>query len=192
MDWTEAERLMESLRRDRDWRGAMLVSCGCYLGLRISDILPLRWHQILDGGVLEVTEQKTGKHRQMRINAELERTAEECFRMMREEEGMAGRDDYIFYGRGYGPWTHITRQRADQLLKAMKSRYGIKTAGVFSTHTLRKTFGRRVYFKAIEDGKSGDYALELLQEVFGHKNIWTTRRYLGIRKDEILSVYDNL
>ncbi len=37
-----------------------------------------------------------------------------------------------------------------------------------------------------------DEALLLLADVLGHSNIAITKRYLGIRKEEILSVYDSL
>jgi hypothetical protein len=51
--------------------------------------------------------------------------------------------------------------------------------------------GRRVWLQECDKGR-GDQALLLLADVFGHANIATTKRYLGIRQEEILSVYDSL
>lgn len=82
-------------------------------------------------------------------------------------------------------------QAVDKMLKWAKVRYRIKSAKVFSSHSLRKTFGRRVWLQECDKGR-GDQALLLLADVFGHANIATTKRYLGIRQEEILSVYDSL
>ena len=70
-------------------------------------------------------------------------------------------------------------------------KYHIKSAKNSSSHSLRKTFGRRVWLQECDRGR-GDEALLLLADVFGHSNIAITKRYLGIRKEEILSVYDSL
>lgn len=85
----------------------------------------------------------------------------------------------------------MSRQAVDLMLKRVRVKYRIKSAKVFSSHTLRKTFGRRVWLVECDKGR-GDQALVLLCDVFGHANIATTKRYLGIRQDEILSVYDSL
>ena len=188
LDWDEAMSLIERLITDEYWRDAMLVACGCFLGLRVSDILQLRWDQVTaEDGYINVTEKKTGKERTMRINPGLREIAERCI------AGSKVRflHNYIFTGQKYGVNVPITRQRADQILKECKERYGIKSAKVFSTHTLRKTFGRRVWILQCREGR-GDQALQLLCEVFGHEHIYITKRYLGIRQEEILSVYDNL
>ncbi len=54
---------------------------------------------------------------------------------------------------------------------------------------LRKTFGRHIYENA---STNGELALVMLSELFNHSNIAITKRYLGIRKDEILGCYDLL
>jgi len=83
------------------------------------------------------------------------------------------------------------RQAVHLILKKVKDRYHVTSAKVFSSHTLRKTFGRRVWLNECDRGR-GDQALVLLCDVFGHANVATTKRYLGIRQEEILSVYDAL
>ena len=81
--------------------------------------------------------------------------------------------------------------RVHQILKDIKTTYSIKSAKVFSSHSLRKTFGRRVWLNECKQGR-GEQALELLKELFGHSNVLITKRYLGIREDEILALYDKL
>ena len=85
----------------------------------------------------------------------------------------------------------MTRQAVDLMLKKVRVRYRVMSAQVFSSHSLRKTFGRRVWLQECDRGR-GDQALLLLCDVFGHSSIAITKRYLGIRQEEILSVYDSL
>tara|TARA_R110002051_G_scaffold95783_2_gene165805 strand:- start:1493 stop:1696 length:204 start_codon:yes stop_codon:yes gene_type:complete len=57
-----------------------------------------------------------------------------------------------------------------------------------SSHSLRKSFGRRVW----ENNGKSDEALTYLSEIFNHQSIAMTRKYLGIRADEIKDIYLNL
>ena len=59
----------------------------------------------------------------------------------------------------------------------------------FSTHSMRKTFGRRVVEAA---GENSEFALIKLSELFNHADVMTTRRYLGLRTQELLETYDML
>lgn len=80
-------------------------------------------------------------------------------------------------------------QRINILLKEIKTGHGLKSVKNFSTHSLRKTFGRHIYENA---STNGELALVMLSELFNHSNIAITKRYLGIRKDEIMGCYDLL
>mgnify|MGYP003391685818 CR=1 FL=1 len=53
---------------------------------------------------------------------------------------------------------------------------------------LRKTFGRKVF----ESSDSAELALVKLMELFNHSSIAITKRYLGLRQEEILETYDVL
>lgn len=59
--WSDAMNLIRKLTRDDNYMMSLLVAVGCFTGLRISDILALRWFQIIDTDELCVTERKTGK-----------------------------------------------------------------------------------------------------------------------------------
>ena len=184
MDWNEAMQLIDRMYENGEYRDALLVASGCYLGLRISDLLFLRWTSLLSDELI-IEERKTGKQRTLRINTNLQRFAAKC----RKNLGSPLIDAYIFVAEGKE--TPLTRQAVDKMLKSVKVRYRVKSAKVFSSHTLRKTFGRRVWLQECDKGR-GEQALLLLCDVFGHSNIAITKRYLGIRKEEILSVYDAL
>lgn len=54
---------------------------------------------------------------------------------------------------------------------------------------MRKTFGRKVVDSAWNDS---EMALIKLSEIFNHSSPSITRRYLGLRQEEIGEVYDGL
>ena len=58
-----------------------------------------------------------------------------------------------------------------------------------SCHSLRKTFGRQVYTM---NGENSELALVKLMELFNHSSVAITKRYLGLRQEEILETYDCL
>ena len=184
MDWDEAMGLVDRMYSDGRYRDALLIAAGCYLGLRISDLLTLRWADLLSEE-FTLTEMKTGKQRTLRVSKRLMQLAKKC----RKALGKTQESAYVFVAKGSD--TPCTRQAIDQMLKKARVKYQVRSAPVFASHTLRKTFGRRVWLRECEKG-NGERALLLLSDVFGHTNISTTKRYLGIRQEEILSVYDSL
>ena len=74
------------------------------------------------------------------------------------------------------------------MFKETKSKYNLKIEH-FSTHSLRKTFGRKVVEQA---GENSEMALIKLSELFNHSSPMITRRYLGLRHEELMNVYDEL
>ena len=79
-------------------------------------------------------------------------------------------------------------QRINVRLKEIKAKYSIKVEHL-STHSLRKTFGRKVVESA---GENSEMALIKLSEIFNHTSPMITRRYLGLRQEELEEVYNIL
>ena len=84
--------------------------------------------------------------------------------------------------------TIFTVQRINVILKEVKRKYRLHV-GNFSCHSLRKTFGRQVYTM---NNNNAELALVKLMELFNHSNVAITKRYLGLRQEEILETYDCL
>ena len=84
--------------------------------------------------------------------------------------------------------TVFTVQRINVILKEVKRKYRLHV-GNFSCHSLRKTFGRQVYTM---NDNNAELALVKLMELFNHSNVAITKRYLGLRQEEILQTYDSL
>ena len=78
-------------------------------------------------------------------------------------------------------------QWINHVLKELKDHYNLKIKH-FSTHSLRKTFGRKVF----ESSDNAELALVKLMELFKHSSVSITKRYLGLRQEEILQTYDCL
>jgi integrase len=74
----------------------------------------------------------------------------------------------------------------DQEFCRIAKKYGIK--GNFSTHSLRKTFGRHVW----EMDNNSERSLIMLSKIFNHTHSDVTRIYLGITAQEISDIYINL
>lgn len=187
LEWNEAMNLINRLYRDGRYRDSLLVGCGCFFGLRISDLLTLKWEDILGKESFVMGEEKTGKERRIKINSRFASHIRDCWKA--EGEPLAALP--VFGTRVNMGFKPMSRQRAFQLLKEIQERYGVRSARNFSTHSLRKTFGRKVYDNACGQGR-GEFALLLLKRVFRHSNASVTERYLGIRNEEIESVYDEL
>ena len=181
LQWDEAMNLIRKLAKDGNYKMSLLIALGCFTGLRISDILALRWKQILHVSEFTITEKKTGKQRTLRLNPQLQRHIVECYGQINPIGTSA---PILVSQKG----TIFTIQRINVMLKEIKKKYRLHV-GNFSCHSLRKTFGRQVYTMS---GDSAELALVKLMELFNHSSIAITKRYLGLRQEEILETYDVL
>ena len=181
MDWDVMLSLIRRLFRDGDYRMSLLIGCGCFFGLRISDILTLTWSMLLDGEKFTIYEKKTGKRRVVKINKGFQKHIKDCYDALQIES----EDQKCFLSRKKMVYS---TQRINILFKEIKQRYNLKIEH-FSTHTMRKTFGLRVFTQA---GTDAPMALMRLQTIFNHASPSITKKYLGITDSELESSYDLL
>ena len=128
-----------------------------------------------------IREKKTGKRRVVRINNDFQRHINNCYRALKVEDDT----EKCFLSQKKSVYSI---QRVNAILKEIKRNYNLKIQN-FSTHTLRKTFDRKVFESA---GENANLALVKLSELFNHSNVSTTKIYLGIRQEELLEAYDLL
>ena len=181
LQWSEAMNLIRKLARDNNYKMSLLIALGCFTGLRISDILALRWNLILDAEEFTITEIKTGKQRTIRINMQLQQHIRDCY----EHINPVGINAPVLISQ---KGTVYTVQRINVMLKEIKKKYKLHI-GNFRCHSLRKTFGRQVYNM---NSDNSELALVKLMELFNHSNVSITKRYLGLRQEELLNTYDCL
>ena len=179
--WDSAINVVHRLYKDKNYVMSLFVACGIFTGLRVTDLRALRWNQLLDGGVLTITEHKTKKERQIKLNPDFVEHVRQCYDAM----GIKNPNEHCFLSQKK---TVISIQWFNRLLKDVKKKYKLPCNHI-SCHALRKSFGRAIFEKSEENS---EMALIKLSEEFGHSNTQITRRYLGLKTEEILSAYDLL
>ena len=181
LEWDSMLALVHKLYRDKEYRLSLLVGCGSFFGLRISDLLTLTWAMLLDSDSFIIIEKKTGKRRAIRINTNFQKHITDCCKAL----NVTDKSEKCFVSRKK---TVYSTQRINIRFKEIRLKYGLKIEH-FSTHSMRKTFGRQVVNSA---GENAEFALIKLSELFNHTDVQTTRRYLGLRSEELLETYDML
>lgn len=164
----------KNLKEDKSRVIGLYILTAINTGLRIGDILKLKWSHLRQDQ-LELTEEKTGKRRVIALNDSVKSAVAKCD---------TGKDGFVFLSQKGGVFT---RQQINRRLKAAFARE-VKQGLRLSSHSLRKTFGRRVFFNNNESEK----ALVYLSDLMNHQNQMVTRRYLGLRQEELNDIYLNL
>lgn len=181
IEWDEMLKVVRRLYKDGKYRLSLLIGLGSFVGLRISDLRTLTWADLLDSDTFTLTEKKTGKKRTIKVNQQFRPHIEDCYNAL----GITCKQQHCFISK---KGTVFTTQRLNVLLKEVKKDYNMKVQH-FSTHSLRKTFGRRVVEMA---GDQAEMALIKLSEIFNHSSVAVTKRYLGLRQKELEQCYDML
>lgn len=182
LDWDVFKSLISKLERDKNYKYCLLITTGVFTGLRISDLLQLRFSQFEENEYLIVVEQKTKKTRKIKINPDLKN----IISRIKNQMGVSDNNQYIFVNR-YGT-KPIDKSWVNVNLKLIFKQYGVECEGNISSHLFRKTLGNRV----LKLNNFSNESVVLLMELFGHSSISITKNYLGIREREVMSVYDSL
>jgi integrase len=171
LDFDLLKKYASNLLPTKDKVLGLYILTGIYTGLRYSDLSQLTFEDIQKDSII-IKEQKTNKDREIRISKELKSII----------------SSYSSIGLMFlsNKNTIYTIQSLNRLLKEhLRALFPKKN---ISTHSLRKTFGNRVYLMS---GKK-ESSITLLCAVFNHSSESITKRYLGITKEEVLNVYDLL
>lgn len=140
-------------------------------GLRCGDVLNLTLED-LKQDTITITEGKTKKTKTIAINDKIKELVN---KIGKEKTGSP-----FITQKG----TIITIQHLNVMLKKLLKEKGLNV----SSHSMRKTFGRRVYFNNNESEK----ALMYLMELYNHSSLMMTKKYLGIRQEELNNIYLSL
>ena len=181
LSWDQNLNLIRRLYDDGEIKISLLISMGSFWGLRISDLLRLKWEDVLAKDEFVLAEKKTGKTREIKINDQLQRHITDCHAEIKPRDP----GNHIFTSQKGSVYSI---QRINVIFKTLKVRYNLSVQN-FSTHSMRKTFGREVFNKS---GTNAELSLVKLSQLFNHSNVATTRRYLGIAKEEMMQTYDLL
>jgi integrase len=181
--WDTFQLLLQKLERDGNYKFQLLFAVGTYVGLRISDLLRLRWKDVLDKDVLEIIEGKTKKVRRIHLNPELIAIMNRLYKKI----GISDENELLYANKTKQKAMNI--QYVNRQLKEISKRYNLPTTrNSISSHTFRKTMGRHIW----EMNGYSEKSLLLLSEIFNHSSIKITKLYLGIREQELGDIYLNL
>lgn len=169
----KSKRDFNKLKRSLHGRDQLLLTLGTAFGLRISDLLSLKIGDLRGKDQLTLVETKRKKKRVITFSKSVKQIA----------NALEGDDnDYIFKSRK-GTNQPISRVQAYRILNDAAERAGlIDKLGKIGTHSLRKTFGYRLY----ENGVN----ITRIMAILGHSSEKETLRYIGVTADEIAEAYE--
>jgi len=183
LKWGDAQNLLKLLKADAKHETRLLFALGFYTGLRISDILRLKWAQLIGAKEVTVQEKKTGKTRRIQIHEDLAAVIKEAAAALKPSP-----TGYLFTSKkGPAIGQPLTVVGANLRIRDTLQVYGVKTQNP-SSHCLRKTFARRVY----EVNHQSEAALILLSQILNHGNPAVTRRYIGLTAEVVADAYLSL
>ncbi len=180
--WNQAKALIIYSMNDGKYNTALMMAAGIYFGLRIGDILKLTWGQILSDH-FTIIEGKNQKLRKIDVHKDFLKLAHKVAQLCNILKNDT-RPVFTHQRSDGNPEKAISVIAANKRIKKAFEDYGIETQNP-SSHTLRKTFGHRVY----ENNQQSQAALILLSKIFGHKDISMTREYLGLTQQKIINAY---
>ena len=153
---------MYLIRSGENKQLGLLIICGINFGLRISDLLGISYDQ-LKSGEFVINEKKTNKRRNMVVN--------KC--VLDALELMKGEIRYELGGKCFvsQKGTIYSQQHINRMLKSV---FGEG----YSSHGLRKGFGRRLYEKS-------DKNLAIVQMQLQHMNPSDTLKYIGVTQENM-------
>jgi integrase/recombinase XerD len=169
----EVDRLLQAARALRDdpaesARLAALLEVLYASGLRVSELVSLRWPPFGDDPRFLVIRGKGGKERLVPLS-EPARQAIEDYAGWRGDFITGKSSPWLFPSRGESG--HLTRQRFGQLLKDLAVAAGIDPAKV-SPHVLRHAFASHLLAHGAD--------LRAVQKMLGHADISTTQIYTHV------------
>lgn len=148
---------------------------GIRTGFRISELISITWGQVVDetgSGIRDSVEvpKRSVKGKTSSRRVPIHPQAKECLDVWARQAFRAGKEQRVFPISRVTAWRH---------LKNVVIKAGInQTKGRLATHTLRKSFARKMY-------EGLDHDLFRLQKAMAHSSIQITVKYLQLDAEEI-------
>lgn len=197
----DINRITQYLIEQHRWRDNMLFIVGINFGLRVSDLISLRFSHIINNNFtfkdkFPIIEKKTKNTRKVKKNRYLtiNTAVIEAVTLYLEHTPGVRLSDYMFRSESTGGNYNednkgdrenlpLSRCSVDRILKGIANDLNLNCK--VSTHTLRKTFA---YHQMVMSGNS-QRKLLVLQKMFNHSSAAQTLDYIGITSEEIDEAY---
>lgn len=174
--YSDIKKLKNYFLEKEEYRNYLMVSICLNTALRISDVIDLKWNDVLnkDNSIktyISLYEKKTGKFNEILINNQIKKAIELYI------NSNDIKNEYLLASKKGG---HISRNRAFAIVTEAGKEAGLEYT--ISCHSLRKTFGYHAWKKGTPPA--------MLMHIYNHSSFEITKRYLGIsqtEKDEVFS-----
>ncbi|MBQ8836968.1 MAG: tyrosine-type recombinase/integrase [Clostridia bacterium] len=182
----DTEKIKQYLLGKENKRDYALFVIGCNIGLRCQDLLALKVGDVSNSkrdikDRVQIIEQKTNKLREFKLN----QAAKDALLLYLDSMDEYNPENWLFPSRKGDEALEVDSVR--RILKGLGEELNIR--GNFGAHSLRRTFGYRVYRDNIE---KDPMVLAKLQKIFNHSSPLITMRYIGLTSQSIDELYDNV
>jgi integrase len=181
--WEIANKMCE-ITAQHDKRFALLFAVGIYSGLRIGDMKKVTRQNIKDKE-FKIIAEKTGKTELRWFPPPFYELLKRCDIAISGKNGLkAG----CLFGSTANPEKPLSTQHIGGQLKKYCQMAGVPAKYDIGTHSLRKTFARRLYDKSFDKPE----AARKICDLFNHEDERETRKYIGVIKSEIKEMVMNI
>jgi integrase/recombinase XerD len=163
------QRATKELEYDDRVRVDLMLDLLYGSGLRVSELISLRWHSLQDENFIRIL----GKGNRERIVP----LAGNVLTRAREWKGICEKSSWVF--PSIDPSKHLTRQRVFQILKEVAAFSGMDTKKI-SPHVLRHAFATHI----LDNGAD----LLSVKKMLGHQSISTTEIYTHVSQKKLKEV----
>jgi integrase len=178
MEWSDMLLLLNKLETNREYKMVLLITICSFTGLIYRDYINLKWKDLINRDYLIINDDYA-----ITINSQLKKIVDRIF----YKKEINNLDEYIFINKSKTKPFRI--QYVNRKLKEFNITYGLNIQkNRITTHTFRKTFGRRVW-------EMNNYTIEAinkLSEIFNHNTTAQTKNYLEIHEIPMKNIYENL
>lgn len=181
LEYSDFLRLLSGLHEDGNYLWELYCCISVCTACRVSDVLSMKWKDVLERDAFYKIERKTGKTRQIPFNENVQRRIASLYKLLGSPDK---RQPVICNPKTRKPYT---KQYINDTLKYLRVKYRLPIRR-FSSHTFRKTFGRYVY----DSKERTTESLILLSMILNHSSLNTTKVYLVIRQDEISGIFESI
>jgi integrase len=185
---TDGPKILAALE-DFSLRDRALFVTGMNTGFRITELLSLDVGQVWDAGKVKL-EVRVARA-QLKGGQGPKRRAVKSRVVPLNVAATAALEQYLFARFGSGPADpqaplflssrlagRLSRWQANRIVHAVIEKAGLGSPESYGTHTLRKSFCRRIYLATGHD-------INLTRAVMGHASVSTTQQYLYVADEEV-------
>lgn len=200
-DIKDVEKIRNYFLDKKQYRNHMLFVLGINLGLRVGDLLNLKFGHLInaDGSYkkwIVLIEEKTKNTRKQckKRKLALSNVSKDAIELYLKHNPTVTRDMYLFRNESTNKLKrkngtdHMSRNGVQNFINKAFNDLGLTQR--HGTHFMRKTFAYHV----LTQGNSIERVrnLEKLQHILGHSSSVVTLRYAGLTDDEMYQTYSNM